>query len=192
LILIARPAFERPETLHIEFVRDALQETSPYRLSQSDRIVTAAEMRGGRFAYVRSDRAGTADSAAPWMTYIIIANETNRGRLRLIASRFARSRMQSLDTAPTSVLAALLRDGSALPFPPSSFNRTPRLAFSIRGICVNAGLKLHQSPEQKCATFLDFAGPILRHLVEFRFVHSPARRSAPTERRSCAGLCSNR
>ena len=118
-----------------EFVRDALQGTSPYRLSQSDRIVTAHEMRGGRFAYVRSDRAGTADSAAPWMTHIIIANEPHRGRLRRIASRFARSCMQSLDTAPTSVLAAVLRDGTTLPFPPSSFHRTPRLAFPIRGIC---------------------------------------------------------
>ncbi|MEM5541957.1 hypothetical protein WNY61_04315 [Sulfitobacter sp. AS92] len=125
LILIARPAFERPEALHNEFVRDALQGTSPYRLSQSDRIVTAAEMRGGRFAYVRSDRAGTANSATPWMTHIVIANETNRGRLQLIASSFARSRMQSLDPAPTNVLAALLQDGSALPAPPPSQSAGP-------------------------------------------------------------------
>ena len=53
---------------------------------------------------------------------------------------------------------------------------------------VNAGLKPHQSPERKCTTWLDLAGLKLRQLVGFRFVHSPARRSAPTEQRSCAGL----
>ena len=51
--------------------------------------------------------------------------------------------------------------------------------------CANA-------PERKCATWLDLAGLKLRHFVGFRFVHRPARRSAPTERRSCAGLWSNR
>jgi hypothetical protein len=61
-----------------------------------------------------------------------------------------------------------------------------------RGIYVNAGLKLHQSPERKCATWLDLAGLKLRQLVGFRFVHRPARRSALTEQRSCAGLWSNR
>jgi hypothetical protein len=39
---------------------------------------------------------------------------------------------------------------------------------------VNAGLKLHQPPEQKCATWLDLAGVKVRHLVGFRFVHRPA------------------
>jgi len=53
---------------------------------------------------------------------------------------------------------------------------------------VNAGLKPHQSPKRKCTTWLDLAGLKLRQLVGFRFVHSPARRSAPTEQRSCAGL----
>jgi siroheme synthase (precorrin-2 oxidase/ferrochelatase) len=57
---------------------------------------------------------------------------------------------------------------------------------------VNAGLKPHQLPEQKCATWQDLAGVKLRHFVGYRVVHGPARRSAPTERRSCAGLWSNR
>ena len=57
---------------------------------------------------------------------------------------------------------------------------------------VNAGLKLRQSPEQKCATLLDLAGLKLRHFVGFRFVHRLARRSALIQQRSCAGLWSSR
>jgi len=57
---------------------------------------------------------------------------------------------------------------------------------------VNAGAKPRQSPERKCTTWLELAGLILRQLVGFRFVHRPARRSAPTEQRSCAWLWSNR
>jgi hypothetical protein len=53
---------------------------------------------------------------------------------------------------------------------------------------VNAGLKPHQLPEQKCATWQDLAGVKLRHFVGYRVVHGPARRSAPTERRSCVVL----
>jgi alcohol dehydrogenase class IV len=57
---------------------------------------------------------------------------------------------------------------------------------------VNAGPKLHRTPERKCTIWLDLAGVKLRQLVGFRFVHGPARRSAPTKQRSCAGLWSNR
>lgn len=74
--------------------------------------------------------------------------------------------------------------------PPLKATGRPRTT-RLRDVFVNAGLKLHQSPEQKCATFLDLAGVKLRHFFGCRFVHSPARRSAPIERRSCAGLWSN-
>ena len=57
---------------------------------------------------------------------------------------------------------------------------------------VNAGPKLHRTPERKCTIWLDLAGVKLRQLVGFRFVHGPARRSAPTKQRSCAGLWTNR
>ena len=57
---------------------------------------------------------------------------------------------------------------------------------------VNAGPKMHRTPERKCTIWLDLAGVKLRQLVGFRFVHGPARRSAPTKQRSCAGLWSNR
>ena len=57
---------------------------------------------------------------------------------------------------------------------------------------VNAGPKLHRTPERKCTIWLDLAGVKLRQLVGFRFVHGPARRSAPTKQRSFAGLWSNR
>ena len=57
---------------------------------------------------------------------------------------------------------------------------------------VNAGLKPHQTPERKRTIWLDLAGVKVRHLVGFRFVHRPARRSAHIEQRSCAGLRSNR
>jgi len=39
---------------------------------------------------------------------------------------------------------------------------------------VNAGLKLHQSPEQKRATWPVLAGLKVRQFVGFRFVHRPA------------------
>lgn len=51
----------------------------------------------------------------------------------------------------------------------SQFFRPIPIGCRARSAGVNAGLKLHQSPEQKFATFLGFAGPILHHLVEFRF-----------------------
>ena len=57
---------------------------------------------------------------------------------------------------------------------------------------VNAGLKLHQSPEQQCTIWQILVGVKVRHFSGCRFVHRPARRSAPTEQRSCAGLWSNR
>ena len=67
------------------------------------------------------------------------------------------------------------------------------LAFSLQvGGAVNAGPKLHRTPERKCTIWLDLAGVKLRQLVGFRFVHGPARRSAPTKQRSFAGLWSNR
>ena len=62
----------------------------------------------------------------------------------------------------------------------------------IKAEGVNAGPKLHRTPERKCTIWLDLAGVKLRQLVGFRFVHGPARRSAPTKQRSCAGLWSNR
>ena len=52
---------------------------------------------------------------------------------------------------------------------------------------VNARPKLHRTPERKCTIWLDLAGVKLRQLVGFRFVHGPARRSAPTKQRSFAG-----
>ena len=57
---------------------------------------------------------------------------------------------------------------------------------------VNAGLKPHQSPEQQCTIWQILVGVKVRHFSGCRFVHRPARRSAPTEQRSCAGLWSNR
>ena len=57
---------------------------------------------------------------------------------------------------------------------------------------VNAGPKTHHTPGRKCTTWLALAGVIVHRLVGCRFVHRPARRSAPTEQRSCAGLWSNR
>ena len=62
----------------------------------------------------------------------------------------------------------------------------------IPGRFVNAGLKLHQSPEQQCTIWQILVGVKVRHFSGCRFVHRPARRSAPTEQRSCAGLWSNR
>ena len=65
----------------------------------------------------------------------------------------------------------------------------------VVGFCntgVNAGLKPHQSPEQQCTIWQILVGVKVRHFSGCRFVHRPARRSAPTEQRSCAGLWSNR
>ena len=57
---------------------------------------------------------------------------------------------------------------------------------------VNAGLKPHQSPDQQCTIWQILVGVKVRHFSGCRFVHRAARRSAPTEQRSCAGLWSNR
>jgi len=66
------------------------------------------------------------------------------------------------------------------------------LVLLFEPLAVNAGPKLHRTPERKCTIWLDLAGVKLRQLVGFRFVHGPARRSAPTKQRSFAGLWSNR
>lgn len=50
---------------------------------------------------------------------------------------------------------------------------------TIAPTAVNAGVKPHQTPEQKCATWPILAGAIVRHFVGCRFVHRPAWRSAP-------------
>jgi hypothetical protein len=63
---------------------------------------------------------------------------------------------------------------------------------ALLDLTVNAGLKLHQSPEQQCTIWQILVGVKVRHFSGCRFVHRPARRSAPTEQRSCAGLWSNR
>ena len=73
----------------------------------------------------------------------------------------------------------------------SSIFRTER-SHSTSAQAVNAGLKLHQSPEQQCTIWQILVGVKVRHFSGCRFVHRPARRSAPTEQRSCAGLWSNR
>jgi len=73
------------------------------------------------------------------------------------------------------------------------YKQSMQQAASILNVThVNAGPKLHRTPERKCTIWLDLAGVKLRQLVGFRFVHGPARRSAPTKQRSCAGLWSNR
>jgi len=66
------------------------------------------------------------------------------------------------------------------------------ISYRHRLASVNAGLKLHQSPEQQCTIWQILVGVKVRHFSGCRFVHRPARRSAPTEQRSCAGLWSNR
>ena len=67
-----------------------------------------------------------------------------------------------------------------------------RTLIKVKFAHVNAGPKLHRTPERKCTIWLDLAGVKLRQLVGFRFVHGPARRSAPTKQRSFAGLWTNR
>ena len=71
-----------------------------------------------------------------------------------------------------------------------AMRRLPKVHAEIE--TVNAGPKLHQSPEQQCTIWQILVGVKVRHFSGCRFVHRPARRSAPTEQRSCAGLWSNR
>ena len=73
-----------------------------------------------------------------------------------------------------------------------AMNSSNLVAIDVDSYNVNAGPKLHRTPERKCTIWLDLAGVKLRQLVGFRFVHGPARRSAPTKQRSFAGLWTNR
>jgi hypothetical protein len=100
---------------------------------------------------------------------------------------------------PLSVLEAVKALQSQL----SAVNRVDynrlhqTLTALTEGERVNAGLKLHQTPEQKCTIWLDLAGVKVRHLVGFRFVHRPALRSSLRRAtklcgalvKPCCGVC---
>ena len=83
-------------------------------------------------------------------------------------------------------------DSIHLPLSNKVLRAKSRYKGTALGKTVNAGLKLHQSPEQQCTIWQILVGVKVRHFSGCRFVHRPARRSAPTEQRSCAGLWSNR
>ena len=112
LLVIAQTNTFRPDALHEDFAADARPGSDPYRLDGGDLMVTAAEMRGGRFAYVRSDREG---GGAGWTTHIVIADAANRARQRLIASSFSRRRQDDIAIPPNTVLAALVDSAPSRP-----------------------------------------------------------------------------
>ncbi|KIT17666.1 hypothetical protein [Jannaschia aquimarina] len=82
-----------PEDVHDAF-RDAIS-GSPYEARRSDRLITSGRLRQGVSAYVRSDREGVR-----WFTHVIIADDANAGRMRLIAASIARERQPSLAPPP--------------------------------------------------------------------------------------------
>lgn len=112
LALLFQTDARLPVGLHDEFADDARRGTQTYRLRNDDRMITAGTMRGGRHVYVRSDR--TRDG---WATLILLADDANRGRLRVISASVSRERRPPLGLPPGSTLARLASGTAALPQP---------------------------------------------------------------------------
>ncbi|MCK0168116.1 serine protease [Jannaschia sp. S6380] len=113
LVIVKRSGFVRPYDLHDAIEADSQPGTTPYRTESDRRIITAARMRGGRDAYVRSDR-----DDGGWETHIVIADAAHADDLRLIASSFQRAPAVELTPPAGGTLDALLHaDGGRLPVP---------------------------------------------------------------------------
>ncbi|MBM2575795.1 trypsin-like peptidase domain-containing protein [Jannaschia sp. Os4] len=105
LVILYRLDRDLPLALHDEFRADARAGVDTYRTQSADRLITAGQMRGGRHAYVRSDRSG-----ARWATHVVLSDDANRGRLRVIAGSFSRRNVPPAELQPGGALAALLDD----------------------------------------------------------------------------------
>ena len=113
-------------------------------------------------------------------------------RINSLREQFGIEDVAAILATDTPPPALIFPKAAARFFGVFTMRRTSRCKARQAILCVNAGPKLHRTPERKCTIWLDLAGVKLRQLVGFRFVHGPARRSAPTKQRSCAGLWSNR
>ncbi|WP_298436549.1 hypothetical protein [uncultured Jannaschia sp.] len=112
-LLIAQPMNRRPDDLHATFLADARTDRDPYTLRTDTRMITAAQLRGGRHTYLRSDRHN-----GRWMTHTLVADDANQARLQLVAASFARRNMGDIAPGTGGVIAALLGgSGPALPEP---------------------------------------------------------------------------
>ena len=106
LVLLFQIDASLPIALHDAFREDVRDGTDAYRVRNEALTVTAGQMRGGRHVYARSDRFGRGGR---WATHIVLADEANRGRLRLIAASFADGARPQLDLPARGILATLIR-----------------------------------------------------------------------------------
>ena len=143
LILLQRTNRGSPQTLHDSLAADARRGTDPYRLNRDSRLVTAAEMRGGRFVYARSDRSGSG-----WITHIILADQANRGRMQLMASSFATRDESGLDPRSTRTLMPLLNAGTAAAAPQPVAPQPSRPSSSSDTLETVLGLVLNRALEE--------------------------------------------
>ena len=117
-----------PSYIHETFVIGGIGNAPPYRMRDEALRVSAGRTRDGLRSYIRSDRVGDR-----WATHVVVAEEEQAGRLRVIAGSLSRRQDAPLDPPSGGVLAGLI-DGTleggrggpdAAPRPDRSAGRDP-------------------------------------------------------------------